>query len=217
MDQIPSGWRDDRVYAIWVSEVMLEQTGVATVIPYINCWMEVFPTPRGLAAASLDDVNAVWKGLGYYRRAKFLDEGAKEVVSKYGGRLPNSLGGLGMIKGIGEYTAGAIASQAFGIRAPVVDGNVKRVFSRLGAIAVSPSEGKAQASFWWVATDLVSAGDRPGDLNQSIMELGGIICTPKTPSCGQCPISLHCKTLAEVRCNWGNPKTKLGGWIVDLL
>lgn len=170
-------------YAVWVSEIMLQQTRVEAVIPYWLAWMEAFPTVESLAAASEDEVNARWAGLGFYRRARMLHEGSRQVVNEFDGKLPTSVEGLMRLKGVGRYTAGAIASICYGIPAPIVDGNVLRVISRLCAVAASPKDasfaGDGQLS-WQLAEELVTAGDasRPGDLNQAVMELGATLCAP---------------------------------------
>ena len=183
-------------YATWVSEIMLQQTRVETVIEYFERWMRRFPTVHALAAASSEDVNAHWAGLGYYRRARFLHEGAKRVVATMRGELPSTAEALKQIPGIGEYTAGAIASIAFDQQAPIVDGNVIRVMARLRALAVHPKHKLGLRLIWELAADLVQ-GERPGDLNQALMELGATVCTPKSPACGACPVADVCRARAE--------------------
>jgi A/G-specific adenine glycosylase len=183
-------------YGTWVSEIMLQQTRVETVIDYFSRWMRAFPTPQALAAAPLEAVNAQWAGLGYYRRARFLHEGAKALVADHGGQLPGTAKRLLAIPGIGRYTAGAVASIAFGLREPVVDGNVIRVLSRLRALP-APAKDKRLADLCWaLQTDLL-APDRPGDFNQATMELGATLCTPKAPRCGSCPLRRVCRARAE--------------------
>lgn len=181
-------------YAIWVSESMLQQTTVAAVIPYWNRFLERFPTLKSLAAAREDDVLAAWSGLGYYRRARALREGAIAVMEQHRGRVPQRLDELIALPGIGRYTAGAIASVAFDVAAPVVDGNVKRVFSRLFAM-----RGRASAALekrhWSIAEELVE-GPAPGDWNQAVMELGATVCTPREPSCAACPLNRWCRAYA---------------------
>ena len=170
-------------YGVWVSEIMLQQTRVEAVIPYWLAWMEAFPTVEDLAAASEEEVNAKWAGLGFYRRARMLHEGSQQVVRDFGGSLPTTVEELLQIKGIGPYTAGAVASISAGVAAPIVDGNVLRVFSRLSAIAAHPKEpafandGKLA---WKLARSLVEAGggSKPGALNQALMELGATLCAP---------------------------------------
>ncbi|CAN4115789.1 unnamed protein product [Withania somnifera] len=186
--------REKRGYAVWVSEVMLQQTRVLTVIDYFNRWMNKWPTLHDLAQASLDEVNEMWAGLGYYRRVRFLLEGAKNVVEE-GGSLPETVSDLRNIKGIGEYTAGAIASIAFKKAVPVVDGNVVRVISRLKAMSANPKDAATVKSFWKLAGQLVDPC-RPGDFNQALMELGATLCSLSKPGCAACPISAQCHALS---------------------
>lgn len=170
-------------YGVWVSEIMCQQTRIEAVIPYWLAWMKSFPTVEALAAASEDEVNAHWAGLGFYRRARMLHEGSKQVVRDFDGELPGTVDELMKLKGVGRYTAGAIASISFGVAAPIVDGNVLRVLSRLCAISAHVkeptfcSEGKLA---WRLAQQLVEAdcGAKAGDLNQAIMELGATLCAP---------------------------------------
>ncbi|XP_010930318.3 adenine DNA glycosylase [Elaeis guineensis] len=179
-----------RAYAVWVSEVMLQQTRVPTVVAYYNRWMAKWPTLHHLAAASQEEVNEMWAGLGYYRRARFLLEGAKSIVQE--GEFPRTVAALRGVKGIGDYTAGAIASIAFNEVVPVVDGNVVRVISRLKAISANPKEAATVKSFWKLAGQLVDPS-RPGDFNQAIMELGATLCSTTNPACSTCPISDQCR------------------------
>jgi len=184
-------------YAIWVSEVMLQQTRVETVVPYYRRFLERFPDVGALAAADEDAVLAAWSGLGYYRRARSLREGARAIVERHGGRLPASLEALRALPGIGRYTAGAIASIAFDRREPVVDGNVRRVLSRLAG----PGPGDApppERALWEIAAALVD-GPSPGDLNQAVMELGATVCTPRAPTCRACPVRTDCAAHAAGR------------------
>lgn len=182
-------------YAIWVSEIMLQQTQVVTVKAYYERWMAKFPTVEDLAQAPLDDVLALWAGLGYYRRARFLHQGAQRVVEAHGGQLPRDVAGLRALPGIGAYTAGAIASIAFGLEAPLVDGNVERILARHFAIEGDPKATANQKQFWALAGALVK-GERPGDFNQAMMELGATICTPKKPACLLCPVRQRCEAFA---------------------
>ncbi|MEO8549988.1 MAG: A/G-specific adenine glycosylase, partial [Kofleriaceae bacterium] len=172
-------WRRSRdPYAIWVSEIMLQQTRVQTVIPYWERWMARFPTVRALAAAPLDDVLAAWAGLGYYSRARNLKKGAETVVAKLSGELPRRASELREVPGIGPYTAGAIASIAFGERAPLVDGNVARVLARVYGITDDIKSTAGQRALWQRAGTLVAelpASAAPGDLNQGLMELGATL------------------------------------------
>ena len=190
-------WRRTRdPYAIWVSEVMLQQTRVETVVPYWSRFLAALPTVHALAEAPLDRVLELWSGLGYYRRARLLHRGAREVAEKWSGALPRDAASLASIAGIGRYTAGAIASIAFGEHAPIVDGNVARVLSRLDAREEDPASPVGKRVLWARAEEL-ARGEDPGDLNQALMELGATVCTPKNPACGACPLAGGC--LARAR------------------
>ena len=185
-------WRKDKdPYGIWVSEVMLQQTRVQTVIPYYIRWMERFPDVRALALADEDDVLKLWEGLGYYSRARNLQEAARVVRERHGGSLPAGLEQLRDLPGFGTYTAGAVASIAFGVPAPAVDGNVRRVLSRLFDWS-EPSKRELEGK----AAQLVDP-HRPGDFNQALMELGATVCAPRTPRCGECPLSGVCLARAH--------------------
>ncbi len=185
-------WRRTRdAYAIWLSEVMLQQTQVATVIPYWERFLERFPTVEALAAAPLPDVLAGWRGLGYYSRARNLHRAAQEVVARYGGRLPPTAEQLRTLPGFGRYTAGAVASIAFGEPAPLVDGNVARVLSRLFEVEGLPGDTVREARLWQLAAALVQ-GERPGDFNQALMEHGATTCRPESPLCLLCPVREDC-------------------------
>lgn len=188
---------EKRAYGVWVSEVMLQQTRVQTVIAYYNRWMLKWPTIHHLAKASLEEVNEIWAGLGYYRRARFLLEGAKKIVAE-GGSIPKTASMLRKIPGIGDYTSGAIASIAFKEAVPVVDGNVIRVIARLRAVSENPKDSAIIKKFWEIAAQLVDPL-RPGDFNQSLMELGATVCTPLNPSCSSCPASEFCHALSIVK------------------
>jgi len=189
-------WRRTRdPYAIWVSEVMLQQTRVATVIPYWERWLERFPTVEALARAPLDQVLELWSGLGYYSRARNLHSGAREVVARWGGRLPGDPADLTRIPGIGRYTAGAIASIAFDRAAPLVDGNVARLLARVFALDDDVKSTAGAARLWRLAGELVPA-DAPGDFNQGLMELGATVCTPRDPDCAACPLAGGCRARA---------------------
>lgn len=190
-------WRRTRdPYAIWISEVMLQQTRVATVIPYWERWMARFPTVRALADAPLDDVLSAWAGLGYYSRARNLWSGARTVVDKLAGALPSTAAELRSVPGIGPYTAGAIASIAYDERTPLVDGNVSRVLARVLAIEDDIKSTAGVKALWAAAGELVEAlptKTPPGQLNQGLMEIGAITCTPTSPRCLTCPLSRHCE------------------------
>ncbi|MBN1203902.1 MAG: A/G-specific adenine glycosylase [Myxococcaceae bacterium] len=185
-------WRRTKdPYAIWLSEVMLQQTQVATVIPYWERFLARFPTVEALAAAPLDEVLAAWRGLGYYSRARNLHRAAQEVVARFDGRLPSSAEALLTLPGFGRYTAGAVASIAFGEHAPLVDGNVARVLSRLFEVEGLPGDRAREARLWALAGALVQ-GERPGDLNQALMEHGATVCRPESPLCLLCPVRDAC-------------------------
>ncbi len=188
--------RTEDPYAIWVAEVMLQQTQVATVLPYFERWMARFPTVDVLAQASLDDVLVIWQGLGYYSRARNLLAAARIVVARHNGRLPEETSTLMELPGIGRYTAGAIASIAFDQAVPVLDGNVIRVLSRLTDLEDDISLDATRRELWNLAASLVP-NNRPGDYNQALMELGQLVCLSTAPLCGSCPISNYC--LAKMR------------------
>lgn len=188
-------WRRSRdPYAIWVSETMLQQTRVDTVIPYYTRFLERFPSVQSLADAEADDVFGHWAGLGYYSRARNLQAAAQRVVEDFDGQLPDEIEALRSLPGIGPYTAGAVASIAFDRPEPVVDGNVARVFSRLLGIREDIRQSRTMDRLWQEARAL-TPGPRPGDLNQAIMELGAIVCTPRTPCCQNCPLRRRCNAL----------------------
>jgi A/G-specific adenine glycosylase len=190
-------WRRTRdPYAIWLSEVMLQQTRVETVIPYYARFLEAYPTVSALAEAPLDDVLRLWSGLGYYRRARMLHAAAKQVHDEYEGALPKSAAGLRKLHGVGAYTAGAVASIASDARAPLVDGNVVRVLARLFAIEEDLRGGAPLARLWELAGELVPER-RAGDWNQALMELGATVCVPKEPRCLLCPASALCAARAR--------------------
>ena len=193
-------WRRTRdPYRIWLSEVMLQQTRVDTVIPYYERFLARFPDARSLAAAPLDDVLALWSGLGYYSRARSLHLAAQQIVEQHGGELPRSAEGLRALTGIGPYTAGAVASIAFDAPEALVDGNVARVLSRVYAITADARGTEAQKLFWETAARLVKADPAipPSVLNQSLMELGALVCTPAKPGCGICPLARQCAALRD--------------------
>jgi A/G-specific adenine glycosylase len=193
--QLP--WREsDDPYAIWVSEIMLQQTQIATVLPYYERWMAQFPTVEALAAASLDEVLKLWEGLGYYSRARNFHTAAQTVVDKYEGRIPRTAPELMKLKGIGRYTAGAIASIAFDQPVPVLDGNVIRVLSRLYDLPDDVTETATKKKLWQLAEALVSS-NRPGAYNQALMELGQTVCISAAPKCYECPLEEIC--LARAR------------------
>ncbi len=186
-------WRNGRTpYAIWVAEVMLQQTQIATVIPYYTRWLERFPTVQALAAASLDEVLKLWEGLGYYGRARNLHAAAQTVVNEYGGNLPRTVPELMRLKGIGRYTAGAIASIAYNQPAPILDGNVIRLLSRLTNLPDDVTMTLTKKKLWQLAEEMLPAG-RPGDFNQAMMELGQTVCLSARPQCSVCPLTAVCR------------------------
>lgn len=186
-------WRRTRdPYAIWVSEVMLQQTRVETVIPYYERFLERFPTIEALADADEDAVLSLWSGLGYYRRARLLHAGVREVVARYGGAVPANPEDRRALPGIGRYTAGAIGSIAFEEPEPIVDGNVSRVLARLFAIETPLGTAITTKRLWEEAAALVPF-ERPGCFNQALMELGATVCTPRVPRCEDCPLAAHCE------------------------
>ena len=185
-------WRRTRdPYRIWVSEIMLQQTRVEAVLSYYEHWLNTFPTVAELAAASQQRVLKLWEGLGYYSRARNLHRAAQLVCAEHGGRLPNTAEDLQRLPGIGRYTAGAIASIAFGQRAPVVDGNVKRVLARVFNLELDMRSSAAEKLLWEIAAQLVPA-ESAGDFNQALMELGARVCIPMLPRCNQCPLKGIC-------------------------
>ena len=182
-------------YRTWVSETMLQQTRVETVIGYYDCFLQRFPTIADLAAAPEDDVLKLWEGLGYYSRARNLHKGAQQVMAGFDGIIPSEVDKLRTISGIGPYTAGAIASIAFDQPVPAVDGNVIRVVSRLTGIRENVGIPSVRRALEAQAAAIVPS-DRPGDFNQAMMDLGATICTPGTPSCEKCPLQALCDAFA---------------------
>lgn len=185
-------WRETKdPYRIWISEIMLQQTQVETVIPYYHRWLKKFPNVTTLAEAPLDQVLKLWEGLGYYRRARNMHESAKIIVNRHGGKFPADLEEIRKLPGIGRYTAGAVASIAFGKPAPLVDGNVARVFARVFTIKDPVDSSKTQKKLWDLAARLIPQ-ENPGDFNQALMELGATLCLPSHPLCSICPVSKLC-------------------------
>ena len=192
----PAGRRD--AYRVWISEIMLQQTRVDTVIDYFERWMARFPTVEALATADLQDVLKAWEGLGYYARARNLHKAAQRIVTEHGGRLPETRAAILDLPGIGAYTAGAILSLAYARPEPILDGNVKRVLARLFDID-RPIDGPAVLrELWSLARSLVEAAPvgLAGDCNEGLMELGATICTPQRPRCLLCPLAAHCRAAA---------------------
>jgi A/G-specific adenine glycosylase len=185
-------WRRTRdPYHIWVSEIMLQQTRVETVIPYYLRFIERFPTIEALAEAPEDEVLKAWEGLGYYSRARNLQAAVREVRDKYGGRVPDSKEQISALKGIGPYTAGAILSIAFNQPEPAVDGNVMRVLARYFLLREDIARGSTRVYMEQLARELIPPG-AAADFNQALMELGATVCTPKAPHCLTCPVMAHC-------------------------
>lgn len=192
-------WRDDpRPYYVWVSEVMLQQTQVDTVIPYFNQFITRFPDVHALAAADRQQVLKVWEGLGYYSRARSLHKAAKLVCENFNGRLPQTYEGLQEIPGIGPYIAAAIVSIAFGKPVPVVDGNVLRAFARFWGIEGDIRDARTRTMFFDRLAPIVATCD-PSAFNQAMMELGALVCSPKMPKCGECPLKKKCVAFATGR------------------
>lgn len=181
-------------YAVWVSEVMLQQTQVTTVVPYLQRWMAQFPTLAALAAARQSDVLKAWEGLGYYSRARNLHQAAKQVVGEHGGRLPADRKALLALPGIGRYTAGAILSIAFGQRAAALDGNVKRVLARVYDIDADVGRSATETKLWHLAGALVESveASQAGRVNEALMDLGATVCTPQAPRCPACSLYDWC-------------------------
>ena len=206
-------WRRTRdPYAIWVSEIMLQQTQVKTVIPFWNRWLRELPTIAAAAKADSAKLHKLWEGLGYYTRVRNLQKAAQVIVEKHGGKFPEKFEAVLALPGIGRYTAGAIGSIAFNQPTPILDGNVIRVLTRLFGIAENPKEKQTNARLWQLAEDLVvravlcpprrgedTAPYRCSHLNQSLMELGALVCTPRNAQCLICPVQKLCVAFAENR------------------
>lgn len=178
-------------YGIWLSEIMLQQTQVSTVIPYYVEFLKKYPTIDDLAKAKDQDVLKAWEGLGYYSRVRNMHKAARIVMEHHEGELPESFDEILKLPGIGRYTAGAICSIAFGQRKPVLDGNVIRVLSRLFAVEKDPGSPVGKNIFWKLAEEVLPAWD-PGLFNEALMELGALVCTPRRPLCHECPLSSQC-------------------------
>ncbi|HRD48730.1 MAG: A/G-specific adenine glycosylase [Candidatus Competibacter sp.] len=195
--QLP--WQENPTpYRIWVSEIMLQQTQVATVIPYYQRFMERFPDLRTLAGAELDDVLRLWAGLGYYARARHLHQTARLLCERHDGAMPLDLAILQQLPGIGRSTAGAILALAAGQRQPILDGNVKRLLARFGAVAGWPGQSRVQTALWELAERYTPA-QRVADYTQAMMDLGAMICTPRRPHCLACPLADGCAAHAQGR------------------
>lgn len=209
--------RNKRAYAVWVSEIMLQQTQVSTVIDYFKKWMTKWPTVGDLASSTLEEVNQVWAGLGYYSRARRLHEGALKVVKELNGEFPNDRDSLiHHLPGVGRYSGSAVSSIALGCAVGVVDGNVSRVLARVRGIGANIAAQSTVEHLWSLADQIVDP-ERPGDFNQAMMELGATVCTPKMASCGSCPLRLQCvayhksvdeKEKASITHHFKNPEKK---------
>ena len=186
----PAGARD--AYAVWVSEVMAQQTRLSVVEAYFNRWMEQFPTLEALASADQQEVLKLWEGLGYYSRARNLHKAAQIVASEFGGQLPRTRAELLSLPGIGEYTAGAILSLAFGQHEPILDGNAKRVISRLWDIDARIDLRTTGSRLWELSRKMVEAASAPGAMNEALMELGAVVCKRRSPLCESCPVQSYC-------------------------
>ena len=186
-------WRARRdAYRVWVAEIMLQQTRIAAVMPYYERFLERFPTVESLANARAEDVLRLWSGLGYYSRARNLHRAAQKIVQEHGGKFPHALDAALALPGIGRYTAAAVLSIAYDVPLAAVDGNVARVLARLGAVRGDLREPRRWRGLERTAEELL-ATSAPGDWNQALMELGEVICTPRSPRCGACPIGKFCR------------------------
>ncbi len=193
-------WRRTRYpYAVWISEIMLQQTQVKTVIPYFERWVRALPTIADFAKARPDRVLKLWEGLGYYRRARLAQDAAQMIMKEHSGRFPESFDQVLALPGVGRYTAGAICSIAFDQPAPILDGNVIRVLSRLLGIAGDPRSKTVNKKLWLAAEALVIASGEPSRLNQAMMELGALICLPRQPKCPSCPLRRDCLACRQQR------------------
>jgi len=198
-NQRPLPWRNiGDPYRVWISEVMLQQTTVAAVVPYYERFLAKFPDVHALAAADEADVLRLWEGLGYYSRARNLHRGAQEIVSRLGGIFPRDVAALVELPGIGRYTAGAIASFAFDEQAPIVEANTLRLYARLLGYPGDPRSSAGQQVLWQFAEDVLPH-DKPGQFNQALMDLGAVVCTPTEPKCDGCPLATCCRAFRSQR------------------
>ncbi|MHB0989461.1 MAG: A/G-specific adenine glycosylase [Bellilinea sp.] len=186
-------WRGvSDTYAVWVSEIMLQQTRVETVIPYFQRWMQRFPTVQALAESNEQEILQTWEGLGYYSRARNLYRAAREVMARFGGRLPAARSELENLPGIGRYTAGAIASMAFGQDEPALDGNLRRVLARVFNLTVLLRTKQGKHALEQLLDEHLPRG-QAGDFNQAMMDLGATLCAPRSPDCANCPLATICQ------------------------
>jgi A/G-specific adenine glycosylase len=186
-------WRSDPTpYKVWISEIMLQQTQVATVLPYFDRFLKVFPNVESLANADESKLMSLWEGLGYYRRARSMQFAAKQIVDQHRGEIPTKIEDVLALKGIGRYTAGAILSISGDQRHPILEGNTVRVFSRWIAMQTPPQQTKANALLWKVAESMLPKSGS-GIFNQAAMELGALVCKPKQPACDLCPVRNQCR------------------------
>jgi len=196
-------WRQTNdPYAIWISEIMLQQTRAATVVPYWTRWIQTFPDVRTLARANPTRVLKLWAGLGYYSRARNLQQSAREIMKNHNGQLPRDAPSLQSLPGIGRYTSGAICSIAFNLPEPILDGNIIRVLTRLFAIEGNPKSAETERRLWALAGQFVTTTTEHGALNQALMELGATVCRPRNPICSECPLKRSCTAL-----RLGEPET----------
>jgi A/G-specific adenine glycosylase len=215
-------WRRTRdPYAVWISEAMLQQTRVETVIPYYHRFMKRFPDPAALASADLQEVLKLWEGLGYYSRARNLHRAAAVIVEEYDGRIPHSMDAIRSLPGVGPYIAAAVLSIAFDQPHAVVDGNVKRVLARLLQID-APVNKPASHRIFQREADRLLTRERPSAHNQAIMELGALVCKPKNPECAVCPVSSFCRshgseTVSAFPVRLTKPRTPLRRMIVAVI
>ena len=193
-------WQQERTpYRVWVAEVMLQQTQAEVVVPYFGRFVERFPSVGDLAAADLDEVLHLWSGLGYYARARNLHRAASVVMQEHGGTLPRSLAEIAALPGIGRSTAAAIAAQAFGARAAILDGNAKRVHARHWRVD-GPAGAKATVDALWERAETCTPNRRVADYTQAIMDLGALVCVRRGPRCGECPAARHLRRPSRRRC-----------------
>ncbi|HTG43120.1 MAG TPA: A/G-specific adenine glycosylase, partial [Verrucomicrobiae bacterium] len=216
-------WRRTRdPYAIWISEVMLQQTQVKTVIPYWNRWMALFPDVLALAKAEEEAVLKAWEGLGYYSRARNLQKAARIVRDQHAGQFPAAYDQVLNLPGIGRYTAGAICSIAFGQAKPILDGNVARVLSRIFTVSGSIKAREIQEALWKLSAQLVALAGNSSALNQGLMELGATLCVPRAPLCPKCPVRKACAAfqtdrVPEFPARTGGPRFRKREFIAFIL